>query len=407
MLRFMSDVMERLRETFGTDFDLVRPLGQGSFAEVFLARETALDRPVAVKVLKGSLARDETARKRFLREARLAARIHHPNVLEVHRVGELESDGRPYLVMEYIDGRTYEDILAATGPLDEDEVRHVLVEVCGALEAAHKLGIIHRDIRPGNIMRTRDGDRILLADFGLAGILETGGEAVTRLTAAGEILGDVRYAPPEQLRGETIRPGSDVYALAVTAYELLTGNGPFPEVRKPARLIRAHLEEEPVPVRRLRPATSVALEDILLRCLNKGSEQRPAAGLLRKRLAGGGGPGNEGALGRFFAELKRRRVYKVGAAYGAFILVVLAFVDAALPALPFDLPDGTDTAIVMGTLAGLPVALVLGWFYDITASGVQRTASATDKPGGYKVILAAGLIGLLALTGFLAWFFLR
>lgn len=403
----MSDVKERLQASLGDDFEVVRPLGEGKVAKVFLAREKGLDRPVAVKVMRGSLALEDTARKRFLREARLSAKIHHPNVVAVHRVGELEGDGRPYLVMEYIDGRTFEDILAASGPLAEEEVRHVLGEVCKALQAAHKLGIIHRDIRPGNIMRTRDGDRVVLTDFGLAGTLETGGDA-TRLTAAGEILGDVHYAPPEQLGGETIQPGSDIYALAVTAYELLTGDGPFPDETRPAQLIKAHLTGEPAPIGRLRPGTSPALEDALLRCLHKKPAHRPSADLLARQLHVGSGDAAapEGAVESFFAELRRRHVYKVGAAYGAFILVVLAFVDAALPALPMNLPDWTDSAIVLTTLAGLPIALILGWFYDITDTGVQRTTSAREMPRGFKAMLAIGIVALLGLTAVLVWFFL-
>lgn len=403
----MSDLTDRLQASLGDDFEIVRPLGEGAVARVFLAREKSLDRSVAVKVMRGSLALDETARKRFLREARLSARIHHRNVVSVHRVGELD-DGLPYLVMEHIDGRTYEDVLAATGPLNEDEVREVLSEVCQALDAAHKLGIIHRDIRPANIMRTRDGERVVLTDFGLAGTLEIGGES-TRLTGAGEILGDVHYTPPEQLNGEAIQPGSDIYALAVTAYELLTGKGPFPDADRPARLIKAHLTQEPKPIRQLRPMTSATLEEILLRCLQKKPQHRPAAKVMARRLgpdAGGAADIPDGALGSFFAELQRRHVYKVGAAYGAFILVVLAFVDAALPALPFNVPDWVDSAAVLGTLGGLPVALVLGWFYDITDSGVQRATTAREMPRGFKIILAAGLVALLAVTAFLIWFFL-
>lgn len=406
----MNPVMDRLQQDLGTDFEFVRPLGEGAFAEVFLAREKSLDRPVAVKLLRGSLSMDETARKRFLREARLAAKIHHPNVVAVHRVGELGSDGRPYLVMEYIDGRTFEDILAAGGPLPEEEVRHVVGEVCKALEAAHAQGIIHRDIRPGNIMRTRDGERIVLTDFGLAGILETGGEAVTRLTGAGQILGTVGHAPPEQLKGETIRPGSDVYAVAVTAYELLTGAGPFPDAKKPAQQIQAHLTGEPTPLRQLRPMASPQLEDILLRCLQKRPDQRPGADLLRKRLSTGAdgqaGGEPEGAIESFFAELKRRRVYKVGAGYGAFVLVVLAFVDAALPALPFPVPDWADTALVTATLAGLPLALILGWFFDLTGGGVERTRSIGGTPRGVRALQIAALLTILLLTALLAWLFL-
>jgi serine/threonine protein kinase len=407
----MQAVMDLLRHDLGDDFEFVRPLGDGAFAEVFLAREPALDRPVAIKVLRGALAQDETARKRFLREARLAAKIHHPNVVAIHRVGELESDGRPYLVMEYIDGRTFEDILAASGPLPEDEVQHIVGEICKALEAAHALGIIHRDVRPGNVMRTRDGERIVLTDFGLAGILETGGEAVTRLTGAGQMLGHVGHAPPEQLNGDTIRPGSDVYAVAVTAYELLTGSGPFPEARSAAQQIQAHLTGEPTPIRRIRPSATQELEDLLLRCLHKRPDQRPGADLIVDRLTGRGGRGTDdappGAVASFVAELKRRHVYKVGAGYGAFILVVLAVVDGALPALPFDLPEWTDTALVTGVLAGLPVALILGWFFDLTGGGVQRTRSAAGgTPRGARWVQAAALAATLLVTGLLGWFFL-
>jgi serine/threonine protein kinase len=407
----MKGLMEQMRQALGDDFEIVRPLGEGRYADVFLARERTLDRPVAVKVLRAAMARDDTARARFLREARLSAKIHHPNVVEVYRVGELEPDGRPYLVMEYIDGVTFDDILAAGGPMSEDEVRRVLTDVCGALDAAHGLGIIHRDVRPGNIMRTRDGARTVLTDFGLAGILETGGEGVTRLTGAGQILGDPRYAPPEQLQGETIRPGSDLYALAATAYDLLTGKGPFPEETRQSGLIRAHLGSEPTPIRRIRAEVSPGLEDLLLRCLQKRADHRPSASLLRTRLSVGADDAvrPEGAVESFLFELKRRRVYKVGAAYGAFILVVLAFVDAALPALPFPVADWADTVLVTGALVGLPVTLVLAWFYDLTAGGVERTASMPgDSPRGVRVLQVAGVILVLVLVavGLLAWLFL-
>lgn len=399
--------MGQIQRSLGDDFEVLRPLGEGSFAEVFLARERLLDRPVAVKVLRAALAVDETARRRFLREAKLSARIHHPNVVEVYRVGELEPGGRPYLVMEYIDGRTYADLLAAGGALEEAEVRRLLIDVCGALDAAHRLGIIHRDVRPANIMRTRDGERVVLTDFGLAGILETGGTVVTRLTGVGEMLGDERYAPPEQLQGESIRPGSDIYALAVTAYELLTGGGPFPKETSRARLIRAHLEQPPTPIRQLRPDISATLEDLLLRCLQKGPDQRPAADLLCKRLAAGPeAVPPDSAVERFLDELKRRNVYKVGAAYGAFVLVVLALVDGALPALPFPVPDWVDTALVTGALAGFPVALVLAWLYDLTSDGVVRTPSAAGgNSRGLRILQVAGIVLVLAVVVLIGWIF--
>lgn len=402
--------MDCLQRELGDEFDFMHPLGVGTFAEVFLAREKGLDRAVAVKVMRRSLATDVTAAKRFLREARLAARIRHPNVLAIHRVGELRSERRPYLVREYVDGQTFDDVLAAEGPLPEPEVRRIVGEVCDALAAAHALGIIHRDVRPGNIMRVRSGGRIVLTDFGLAGILETGGEAVTRLTGAGEILGRVGYAPPEQLKGETIRPGSDVYAVAVTAYELMTGRGPFPDAQNEAQQIRAHLTGEPVPIRRVLSSATPEIEDLLIRCLHKRPDQRPGADLLARRLRGAASDevgAARGPLESFLAELKRRRVYKVGAAYGAFILVILALVDGALPALPFPFADWTGTAIVTGALAGLPVALIIGWFFDVQRGGVERTRPLGS--GGTRslhLIQGTAFALTLATTALLGWYVL-
>lgn len=399
------EALDQLRESLGESFNFVRKLGEGRFAEVFLAWEKGLDRPVAVKVLRASLAIDETARARFLREARLSARIQHPNVVAVHQVGELD-EGRPYLVMEYIDGQNLQDYLAAAGPLEETEVRGILCEVCAALDVAHRLGITHRDIRPGNIMRTRDGGRIVLTDFGLAGVLEMG-EAGKRLTVPGEILGSVRYAPPEQLRGANAQPSSDIYSLAVTAYELLTGQGPYPDTGGPAKMIQARLGGEPTPIRSLRPTVSASLEDTLLRCLQTRPEQRPTAGLLRERLAEDVGSERAAPLEQFLAELKRRGVYRVGAAYGAFVLIVLAFVDAALPAMPFALPAWLDTALVIGALAGLPLALLLGWFYDLTSRGIERTRStAKEAPPKLRLLQGAAIVLVLGLTAFLGWMLL-
>jgi eukaryotic-like serine/threonine-protein kinase len=401
------DALDQLRQSLGDTFNFVRKLGEGRFAEVFLAWEKGLDRPVAVKVLRTSLANQEAPRRRFLREARLSARIQHPNVVAVHRVGELD-DGRPYLVMEYIDGQNLQDFLAAAGPLAETEVRRILSEVSVALDVAHGLGIIHRDLRPGNIMRTRDGGRYVLTDFGLAGVLETGGEAGPRLTVPGEILGGVRYAAPEQLEGGSAQPSLDIYSLAVTAYELLTGQGPFPESSRAATMIQAHLVGEPTPIRSLRPTVSASLEDTLLRCLQKRPEQRPTAGLLRELLAEEPGAGRATPLEQFLGELKRRRVYRVGAAYGAFILIVLAFVDAALPAMPFPVPDWLDTALVMGAIAGLPLALLLGWFYDLTSGGVERTrATSQETAPRMRLLQGAAVVLLLGLTAFLGWILLR
>ena len=172
----------RLEAELAPAFQIVRLLGEGSVAHVYLARELDLKRMVAIKVMKAELAGDETARKRFEREARSAAKIHHNNVAAVYRVGTLE-DETPFIIMEHIEGRNLADALQAEGVMEIEQACHVLSQVASALAAAHENGIVHRDVKPANVIRERDSDRVVLTDFGIAGILETGADSVTRLTS--------------------------------------------------------------------------------------------------------------------------------------------------------------------------------------------------------------------------------
>jgi serine/threonine protein kinase len=188
-----SDAEERhsldaLQEALGDDFEIKQKLGRGSVATVYLAREKALNRLVAVKVLLPGRARDETTRRRFEREARAAASLSHPNVVQVFRFGRLP-DETPYLVMRFVKGRTLEDRLAAEGPLPADLAREVLLGVASALAAAHAQGIVHRDVRPANVLWDEERRQALLADFGIAALLATGGEEATRLTKTGRCSG--------------------------------------------------------------------------------------------------------------------------------------------------------------------------------------------------------------------------
>ena len=175
------DLQTQLQAELDSEFQIVRLLGEGSVAQVYLARERALQRLVAIKFMKPELAEDETARKRFDREGRSAAKIRHHNVATVHRVGCLE-DQTPFIIMEYIEGRSLEDELQAEGVMTIEQACHTLSQVASALAAAHEKGIVHRDVKPDNVVRERDSDRVVLTDFGIAGILETGTETITRLT---------------------------------------------------------------------------------------------------------------------------------------------------------------------------------------------------------------------------------
>ena len=193
---------ELLKEALGSDFEVLRSLGKGRKAEVYLAREGSLDRLVAVKILLKSRAEDDVARARFEREAKAAASINHPSATSVYRFGIL-SNSVPYLVMQYARGKTLEERVSAEGPLPLEEGRKILQDLAGALAAAHAQGFVHRDVRPGNVLCDEESGRTLLTDFGIAGILPSGKDLGPKLTQTGELLGDLVKGP---VPGNFIKP---------------------------------------------------------------------------------------------------------------------------------------------------------------------------------------------------------
>ena len=389
---------------------MIRLLGRGSVASVYLARETALDRPVAVKVLSPEPARNEKVRRRFEREARSAAKISHTNVTSVYQVGRLSTDV-PYFVMEYIEGRNLEDVLQAGGAMSEDEARATLSGIAAALAAAHAKEIIHRDVKPANVLREKRTGRIVLTDFGVAAVRDTGQEdSSSRLTVQGEILGDMRYVSPEHLLGEPLTELADVYSLGVLGYELLTLRSPY-EASSNAELAAAHLRQTPTPLQTLRPGTDPALADLFTRCLAKRPEHRPAAAEVARLLLAEADAAPEPlppttAVGALFAELKRRHVYKVAAGYaaGAFLIVE----GADLTFQPLGLPAWSNTAVIITVLAGFPVALILAWVFDIRAGAITRTRAVPEGVAGgglrqRRVVQIAGLMLILAIVALIGW----
>ena len=257
-------------------YRLDRPLGHGGMATVYLARDTELDRPVAVKVLAENAAGDDGLRERFVREARLAARLSHPNVVSVYDAGE--EDGRPYLVMEHVQGETLAGVLARRGRLPPEEVRGLALQAARGLAHAHAAGLVHRDIKPQNLL-LRDDGTLKIADFGIARAAEG-----TALTQAGTVLGTAAYLSPEQALGEEVTPAADVYSLGAVLYELLTGRPPLEihslaELAKPAAI---------APVRELAPEVPTDLEDVVMRCLARNPAYRPTD--LERELAPGEPP---------------------------------------------------------------------------------------------------------------------
>jgi serine/threonine-protein kinase len=265
----------RVREELAPELQITRALGKSPVAIVYLAREPALKRLVAIKILAPDLASDESAMRRFEREAQSAARIAHPNVVTVYRVGRLP-DGLPYLVMRYVKGRSLAALLHAEGPLPAARACTILGDVASAVAAAHQKRVVHRDIKPANVLIEDATGNVLVFDFGIAAILVSGDEEPDRITTVGHVVGDPQYMSPERLRGEPVDERADVYNLGLLGYELLSGKGPF-EAASYRDWIESHLNTEPRRLSELRDRGSAGLEDLLWRCLAKEPDHRPNA----------------------------------------------------------------------------------------------------------------------------------
>jgi serine/threonine-protein kinase len=254
-------------------YELVRPLGHGAMATVDLAHDVELERPVALKRLAENLARDEEVRRRFLREARLAARLAHPNVVRVFDVGE--DDGRPFIAMEYVEGETLAELVARRGRLPAPEVATLGVQACAALAAAHAAGLVHRDVKPQNLILGRDGT-IKLGDFGIAV-----GHEGTRLTLDGTVLGTAGYLAPEQACGEQVTAAADIYAAGAVLYELITGE-PSRTAGSLAELGRDWFRPPDLASRA--PAAPPELVAAVTACLAVDPEERPPSAAALARL---------------------------------------------------------------------------------------------------------------------------
>ena len=328
----------------GGRYRVERVLGEGAMAKVLLAHDAELGREVAVKLLDEGLAADSSFRARFAREARVAAGLSHPNIVTVFDVGE--ADGRPFIVMELVPGRTLEDRLRRDGAVPADDVVAIARQVCAGLEHAHANGLVHRDLKPGNLIERDDGTT-KIADFGIARAVEG-----TELTEAGTVVGTAAYLAPEQAEAGTVTPATDLFALGVVLYELLTGRQPW-KVESLAQLAGRREVTPPELPADTPPGLRAAIE----RSLRPDPEDRPSSAAEFAQLFDDGGPGEDATvvISRAAPRRRRRTRRRISPlpviAAGAF-LVALAAIGLALgtrdddpnqPAAPAQvepIPDG-------------------------------------------------------------------
>ncbi len=255
----------------GGRYELDGVVGRGGMAEVYRARDIRLDRVVAVKTLREDLARDQTFQARFRREAQSAAALNHPSIVAVYDTGEDNATPAhiPYIVMEYVDGRTLRDLLRDDRRLLPERALEITDGVLRALDYSHRNGIIHRDIKPGNVMLMRSGD-VKVMDFGIARAIS---DTQQTMTQTAQVIGTAQYLSPEQARGERVDARSDLYSTGCLLYELLTGRPPFLG-DSPVAIAYQHVRENPVPPSRIDPEIPAWADSIVLRAMAKDPAQR-------------------------------------------------------------------------------------------------------------------------------------
>ena len=343
----------------GGRYQLGTMLGYGGMAEVHRGQDLRLGRAVAVKVLRSDLARDPGFQARFRREAQNAAALNHPAIVAVYDTGEDQGadSSLPFIVMEYVEGRTLKEVLATEGRLMPQRALELTADVCAALEFSHRHDIVHRDIKPGNVMLTRAG-AVKVMDFGIARAM-TG--ATSTMTQTSAVIGTAQYLSPEQARGATVDARSDVYSTGCLLYELLVGHPPFTG-DNPVSVAYQHVREDPVPPSELNPDVTPAIDAIVLKAMAKNPANR-------------------------YQSAAEMRADLLRAAAGRPV--------AATPVLP---PAERTAILAPGSTRALPAA---------GGPVPPGTPPARGRRGVTYALLALGIVALLALAGFGTSYLLR
>ncbi len=383
-------------------YEIQGALGAGGMGEVYRARDTRLDRDVAIKVLSGHFAGSQTVKERFEREARTISQLSHPNICQLFDVGS--QDGADFLVMEYLEGETLADRLVR-GPLTSDDVLRYGAQIADALDRAHQHGIIHRDLKPGNIIITKSGAKVL--DFGLAKQAKAASASATAMTAAssskpltaeGTIVGTFQYMAPEQVEGGEADPRTDIFALGCVLYEMASGKRAF-SGKSQASVMAAILAADPTPLAQFAPMTPPGLDRLVRSCLAKEREQRiQSAHDVKLQLDWLAEAGSQAGLPAPLLARRRSSQRLAWAIAAAALLLALAFavalvLRAPVPGRPMRLsvlppaqhefnpigialsPDGSKLAFIT-TAAGSPQQLWVRALDSSTALGLNGTEDA-------------------------------
>jgi beta-lactam-binding protein with PASTA domain/tRNA A-37 threonylcarbamoyl transferase component Bud32 len=258
-------------QVLGERYEIGGVLGRGGMAEVHRGRDLRLGREVAVKVLRGDLARDPSSQVRFRREAQAAASLNHPAIVAVYDTGEdrTSTGATPYIVMEYVEGETLRDVLRREGRLPPERAMSLAADICAALDFSHRNGIVHRDVKPGNVMITPQGT-VKVMDFGIARAVS---DSAATMTSTAAVIGTAQYLSPEQARGESVDARSDVYSAGCLLYELVTGTPPFTG-DSPVAVAYQHVREDPRTPSSINPEIPPELDAILLKAMSKNPANR-------------------------------------------------------------------------------------------------------------------------------------